>query len=284
MRRSRWVVGFVVWLGLSAGCAVADNGLATVHDSGKRGPIDATGDVPTDAAFDVPSGTEAAPPTADSGPDVPVADTASVDSTVAADSGIDTADTGSGLDTLLAADTPTGPPTACVPVINEVQTAGAGATDEFVEIFNPCGVDIAMSGYKIVYRAHTNVYDATAAHDSATVYAFVAADVLPAAGYFVVGGAGFTGPTDALEPSSGTLASAAGQVGLRDPSGRLIDGVYYGTGATGTPAFLEGTPAPGPAAGSSIYRAPDGTDTNDNGADFSAANPVPTPKAPNPTS
>jgi hypothetical protein len=68
---------------------------------------------------------------------------------------------------------------------------------------------------------------------------------------------------------------------LRDPNGKLLDSVGYGTA---TNAFVETRPAPAPPAtaspGSSGIRLPDGTDTNDNGADFRLT-ATPTPGAPN---
>lgn len=288
MRGSRLVPWAVAGFGATLlACAVADNGVGAAGDSGGH-PADVGADArvadgPVDSTFDVPPTPDTGVATdtrAESAPDTSTVDTSTPDTTVTAvDSGADSAPTDSGVD-LGTPDVPLG----CVPVINELQAAGVSAGDEFVEIYNPCGVDLPMAGYKLVYRSHLNVTDSSAAKDSVTVYAFTATDVLPNAGYFVVAGSAFTGPKDATESStSGDLAAAAGQVGLRDPAGRLLDGVFYGTlPPSGTPAFLEGTPAPSPAAGSSIYRAPDGKDTNDNGVDFSAATPTPTPKAANP--
>jgi hypothetical protein len=77
------------------------------------------------------------------------------------------------------------------------------------------------------------------------------------------------------------MAATAGGIGLRDPTGKLVDSVGYGTA---TNAFVETRPAPAPPAsappGSSAIRLPDGTDTNDNGADFTVT-AAPTPGAPN---
>ena len=274
MRGNRLISWLLVAFGPTLfACAVADNSFVTTRDSGAHLSTDSGADASIDSTTDVRANPETGGVTADTRPDSRP-DTSIADTPLAA--------TDSGGDTLGTPDTPLG----CVPVINEVQTAGTTAADEFVEIFNPCGAAIPMVGYKIIYRSHLNVLDASQANDSTTVYAFVAADVLPPLGHFVVGGAAFTGPKNASEPSAtGDLAAAAGQVGLRDASGRLLDGVFYGMlPTTGTPAFLEGTPAPSPAKSSSIYRAPDGKDIDDNGVDFSAANPTPTPTAANPTS
>jgi len=173
----------------------------------------------------------------------------------------------------------------CAPVINEVQTGGTTAADEFVEITNPCAAAIDLAGYRIAYRSRSNVASVTAA-DFSVVYTFGASTPLAPGAWFVVAGVDFAGAKDALESSGGSkgmLSSIGGQIGLRDPSGALLDGVFYGSlPTTGKPAFLEGTPANAPSSGSSIYRHPDGTDSDDNGADFSDVVPTPTPDAQNP--
>lgn len=173
----------------------------------------------------------------------------------------------------------------CAPVINEVQTFGTTAADEFVEIANPCPDAIDLFGWRIAYRSRSNVAPVTTS-DFSTVYAFTTSTPLEAGKWFVVGGIDFVGPKDAIESSAsskGMLASTGGQIALRDPSGAIVDGVFYGAlPATGKPAFLEGGPTNAPERGASIYRHPDGADTNDNATDFSDAIKTPTPDAPNP--
>src|SRR5690348_2335007 len=50
-----------------------------------------------------------------------------------------------------------GGPTTCLDgkhiVINEVQVAGASASDEWIELYNPCSNDVDLTGARIVYRA-----------------------------------------------------------------------------------------------------------------------------------
>jgi hypothetical protein len=76
---------------------------------------------------------------------------------------------------------------------------------------------------------------------------------------------------------STSLAGTGGGVGVRDGSGALVDSVGYGTA---TNALVEGTAVAAPPAGSAAARIPDGTDTNNNAADFTVT-ATPTPKASN---
>ena len=47
--------------------------------------------------------------------------------------------------------------TACHPVVNEVQSAGLSAGDEFVELYNPCTVAFDVGGWTLDYRASSTV-------------------------------------------------------------------------------------------------------------------------------
>jgi hypothetical protein len=154
--------------------------------------------------------------------------------------------------------------------INEVMTASPiSAASEFVEIVNTGLVRADLGGFKLVYRSAAVSSDETLA----TVPAGSSLD--PGARY-VFGGTTFWGTANQTYNSG--LASAAGGVGFRNPSGQLIDSVGYGSGTTN--AFVEGSPAAAPKPGTSISRLPDGHDSNFNAADFSATSP-PTPGAVN---
>ena len=63
---------------------------------------------------------------------------------------------------------------------------------------------------------------------------------------------------------------------LRDALGNAVDALGYGIFAAGEVFAGEGSPAPDPAAGSSLARVFADVDTDDNAADF-AALAVPTP-------
>jgi hypothetical protein len=169
------------------------------------------------------------------------------------------------------------PVVSCHAVINEVLvgTTQTG-TEEFVEIFNPCAGDLVLDGWRLVYRAASNVNTVGGA-DSNTLYTF-AANTLKSGGYRVLSGSGWTGAHDGTL-SSGIAASAA--LGLRDAAGKLVDSVAFGSAGGG---FMEGQPALAPpvvaSPGGTIARIPDGVDTDDNSHDFKRAT-APTPGSPN---
>lgn len=51
--------------------------------------------------------------------------------------------------------------TTCAgPVVNEVQTGDSAATtDDFVEIYNPCAVEVSLHGWELVYRSAAGTAD-----------------------------------------------------------------------------------------------------------------------------
>jgi hypothetical protein len=158
---------------------------------------------------------------------------------------------------------------ACALVVNELQTGGAGGTqDEFIELYNACATPADLSGYKLVYRSATGTTDIE-------LLAFTSQSV-PSSGYLVVGQTNYTG-TAAVRYTASGMAAAGGGVALLDASGNIIDSVGYGTAAN---AYVEGTAAPAPPSGQSIARQPNGHDGNNNGSDFSVA-ATPTPGAAN---
>ncbi len=99
--------------------------------------------------------------------------------------------------------------------------------------------------------------------------------------FYLFGGSGYAGAKIPNQAFSAGIAATAGGVGVRNAAGTLVDSVGYGTA---TNMLVETRPAPAPpttaAPGSSDIRLPDGTDTNDNGADFTIT-AAPTPGAPN---
>jgi subtilisin family serine protease len=155
--------------------------------------------------------------------------------------------------------------------INEVQTDGATSQDEFVELYNGGGAAADISGCKLVYR--------TASGTSDIVLATVpASTTIPADGVYLFGGTGYVGLATADQTFSIDLDATDGGLALRYPSGTTIDLVGYGTLTNG---FFEGTAAASPLSGQSIGRNPNGSDTGDNSADFSAYT-SPTPGEKNP--
>jgi lamin tail-like protein/collagen triple helix repeat protein len=169
----------------------------------------------------------------------------------------------------------TATPTDSAVRVNELATGTtSSATDEFVELFNAGAAPADLSGYKLVYRSGAGSSDVSLATipDGTT---------LAPGAFYLFGGSGYAGAKTPNQAFSAGIAAAAGGVGLRNAAGTLVDSVGYGT-ATNT--LVETRPAPAPpttaAPGSSDIRLPDGTDTNDNGADFTIT-AAPTPGAPN---
>ncbi len=161
-------------------------------------------------------------------------------------------------------------PLGCTPLINEVQTAGATLTDEWVEVFNPCSSAIDLTSWTLGYRS--------AGNNARTLYTFTQS--IPAGGYLLIAGSGFSGdPTlvDGNFVGSG-LGKTGGAVALLK-SGKFADGVSYGT-LTVANAYTETNPAPAPPAGESIARLPNGVSTGDNSKDFQVTT-TPTPRAAN---
>jgi hypothetical protein len=161
------------------------------------------------------------------------------------------------------------PPAAQVR-INEFSTGVEGAlTDEFVEIVNAGSTSVDLSGYKLVYRS-------AAGTSGVSLGTLPDGTTLAAGAFMLFGGSGYAGSHPADRSFSTSLASSGGGLGLRDPSGILVDSVAWGTA---TNALVEGAVAPAPtiapAPGKSDVRHPDGHDTNDNSADFIDGDPTP---------
>jgi len=151
--------------------------------------------------------------------------------------------------------------------INELQTAGtSAATDEFIELFNPCAAAVSLAGGKLVYRAYAS------GGDNFVFYTFGNLNV-PAHGYFVVANGGFPGTAD-LKPfqTGGGMAAAGGGVALKDQADNVVDSVGWGTAVN---AFVEGSVPAAPAGGQALARASDGVDSDDNLADFVLVAPTP---------
>jgi len=150
-------------------------------------------------------------------------------------------------------------------LISEVMTGGASASDEFVELYNPTGGALSLDGLELVYvTASGATITRKASWDAG------AAQVAPGAHLLIANEAGvYGGQADAVYASG--LAATGGSVALRETGAvAAIDAVGWGTAASG---WLEGTPAPAPAAGHSLERLPGGAmgsgqDTDQNVNDF----------------
>ncbi len=173
-------------------------------------------------------------------------------------------------------------------VVSEIQTGGASASDEFVEIANQGAGTVDLGGLEVVY--------ATSSGSTVTRKATWTSPSLLAPGrrVLIANAAGILAPGADLTYSGG-FAATGGAVAIRVVGGSVVDAVGWGDAAN---AFVEGAAAPAPAAGSSLERLPGGSagngiDTNVNLADWlvqAAPNPqnlaspaVPAGPGPTPT-
>jgi uncharacterized protein YdeI (BOF family) len=148
-------------------------------------------------------------------------------------------------------------------VVSEVQTGGAGASDEFVEIANQGGAPVDLIGLEVVY--------ATSSGTTVTRKATWAASTVLAPGQrsLIVNSAGaLAGLGDASY--TGGFAATGGALALRVVGGSVVDAIGWGDA---TNAFVEGTVAMAPPPSSSLERRPggplgNGVDTNDNASDW----------------
>lgn len=157
-------------------------------------------------------------------------------------------------------------------VINEVLYDAVGTdTDVWIEIKGPPGKP--LDGWKL---------KGINGSGGSTTLSVTISGSIPADGYFLVVNWDAVGPVQALadETAGVDFQNGPDSILLVDPSGDTVDAVGYGTFAAGDVFAGEGTPAPDPSEGLSIARMPDGTDTDDNGADFKA-DATPTPGAAN---
>ena len=217
----------------------------TATDSAAATDADSTTATDSDAATDADSATDAgADADSDSGADA--------DADAATDSAPDAAQD--------SATCPTKPV-----VINEIQTGGTTASDEFVELYNANNCAIDLTGYTLMYEAATGTTPSTLVTLAATI---------PAHGFLVYAGSGFTGTANGTW--SGGLASTGGAVALQTGT-TIVHSVGWGTAAN---SFVEVAPATAPLASQSIGLYPDGVCVFNNSLDFGVRS-SPTPGAAN---
>src|SRR3954451_10708481 len=148
-------------------------------------------------------------------------------------------------------------------VVSEVQTGGASASDEFVEIANKASAAADLLGLEIVYATSSGSTVTGKATGSTSLVLDAGKRLLAANSSGVFGAA-----ADATY--SGGFAATGGAIALRIVGGSVIDAVGWGGATNG---FVEGTAATAPPAGSSLERAPggllgNGSDTNENSIDW----------------
>src|SRR5512143_3012943 len=156
-------------------------------------------------------------------------------------------------------------------LVSEVQTGGASASDEFAEITNVGHAPVDLAGLELVYVTSTGSTLTRKASWSTSLELASGRHLLVANTSGI-----YAGLADATY--SGGFAATGGAIVLRAIGGAPVDAVGWGDA---TNAYVEGSAAPAPAAGSSIERRPGGlagntTDSNANSADwFVQASPNP---------
>jgi hypothetical protein len=138
-------------------------------------------------------------------------------------------------------------------VINELKTDGTNANDEMIELFNPGSCAVPLGDWELKYQS-------SAGGTGLAGYKFAVGDSILAGGYLVLT------PGSSSAPLTAGMAATAGQVGLLDDKGSLVDAVAYGTVTAGS--YREGVSAPSPPSKGSIGRSPNGGDTDNNKTDF----------------
>jgi hypothetical protein len=151
-------------------------------------------------------------------------------------------------------------------LINQLSPDYNAATDEYIELVNKSNNNIDLSGFAIKYQA--------ASGSSGGAGGTLSGILLPGHYWLLSPNANVTvGQTNNLA-RDGSIASgmaASGQIALvRLSDNTVIDAVGYGTITGGT--YTETAAALAPPTNGGLKRSPDGTDTNNNSADFVTVN------------
>ncbi|HEV8601022.1 MAG TPA: lamin tail domain-containing protein [Patescibacteria group bacterium] len=161
-------------------------------------------------------------------------------------------------------------------VISQVQiTGGSGkTTNDFVEIYNPTSQDIDLKGIRLVKRTKTGTTDTL-------LKSWTDSTLIKAHGFYLWANSGFTDISAAADiATTGSIADDNG-IALRNgpnDTGAIIDSLAWGAA---TNLFVEGQVFTiNPEANQSLERKPasisgNGTDTDNNAADFVQTNAHP---------
>ena len=169
----------------------------------------------------------------------------------------------------LAVPTATAATDGSAAVISEVYggggNKGAAFTHDFIELYNPTDAPIDLTGYTVEYFS---------ASGNTGGKVGLSGTIAPH-GYFLVQGAAGNGAGEALPApdaeGSLNMSGSKGSVQLADATGTPIDVIGYGAAS-----LKESTAAAGLSNAKSASRDAEGTDTDDNAADFTSGAPTPT--------
>jgi hypothetical protein len=148
-------------------------------------------------------------------------------------------------------------------LLSEVQTGGASASDEFVEVTNSGHSVADLVGLEVVYVTSTG---STITRKASWT---TSRSLAPGQHLLIANSSGIFGSMADVSYSGG-FAATGGALALRAIGGAPIDSIGWGDA---TNAFVEGAAAPAPAANASIERLPGGlggntVDTNSNAGDW----------------
>ncbi len=163
-------------------------------------------------------------------------------------------------------------------VISQIKTNSAGnASDEFIELYNPTDSSVFIGNWSVQYRG-----GGASSFDKLSL----SNETLEPHGYYLIANISGTHASNddqsygnasmSLSATGATLFLVSNQTTLTTGSeGTIIDRVGYGTGTL----FAETSAAIAPSAGNSIVRLPNtsagnGTDTDNNSADFVGLSPA----------
>lgn len=144
-------------------------------------------------------------------------------------------------------------------IINEIQTAGSNANNEFVELYNPTDNSIVLDGFKLSKKTKNGTGSALLSNSTTTKFT----GAIPSHGYFLIVHPSYNNQISAdIVYSSSNYISSDNTLLLYNPSGTLIDKVGFGSATD-----FENAPALNPPSSQSIER-DNFLDTDNNAADF----------------
>ena len=145
-------------------------------------------------------------------------------------------------------------------LISEVQISGSSSTDEFVEIYNPTGISVDMTGWRLTKSSSTGTEANLVASLSGT---------LVSGQHLLIAHPDYDGAVspDILYSAASNSIPSNGAVSLYSDAGTtLVDQVGFGSGV-----IFETQSVDNPQPDGSAQRTPQDSDTDNNFTDFTLA-------------